>query len=198
MDIALGSEFGDQTRRIKKWERDIVIRVHGAATDQDYRTLETVTKELNQLIQGVKISLLDERAKIAKTQANLEIYFAPESHFASILPAYEPTNYGFFWTWWQEQSIRTAKILIASEGITQKERSHLIREELTQSLGLMQDSWNYPESVFYQGWTDVNEYSDLDRRLIQMLYNPRLKAGMDDKAVQDVLGCPVSPGKAGC
>ena len=50
-------------------------------------------------------------------------------------------------------------------------QKHLLREELTQSLGLFNDSWKYPESIFYQGWSTVTEYSDMDKRLIDMLYN---------------------------
>jgi hypothetical protein len=53
---------------------------------------------------------------------------------------------------------------------TQAQRS-ILREELTQSLGLYNDSWKYPNSIFYQGGNDVTEYSDLDKEIIQMLYN---------------------------
>jgi hypothetical protein len=48
---------------------------------------------------------------------------------------------------------------------------HLLREELTQSLGLINDTYDYPESIFYQGWTETTEYAPIDRELIQMLYN---------------------------
>ena len=48
---------------------------------------------------------------------------------------------------------------------------HLLREELTQSLGLFNDSWDYPESIFYQAWTTTTEYAPIDSELIDMLYN---------------------------
>jgi hypothetical protein len=51
------------------------------------------------------------------------------------------------------------------------EQKHLLREELTQSLGLVNDSWKYKNSIFYQGWTTTTEYSDIDRELIDILYN---------------------------
>jgi hypothetical protein len=50
-------------------------------------------------------------------------------------------------------------------------QKHLLREELTQSLGLKNDSYDYPKSIFYQGWTTTTEYAPIDRELIQMLYN---------------------------
>jgi hypothetical protein len=50
-------------------------------------------------------------------------------------------------------------------------QKHLLREELTQSLGLTNDSWKYPESIFYQGWTTTTTYTEMDKRLIDLLYN---------------------------
>lgn len=48
---------------------------------------------------------------------------------------------------------------------------HFIREEITQGLGLINDSWKYPESIFYQGYSKVIQYSELDKSIIQKLYN---------------------------
>jgi hypothetical protein len=50
-------------------------------------------------------------------------------------------------------------------------QKHLLREELTQSLGLLNDSWKYPESIFYQGWTTTTEFTEMDKRLIDLIYN---------------------------
>jgi hypothetical protein len=43
-------------------------------------------------------------------------------------------------------------------------------KELTQSLGLLNESWKYPESIFYQGWTTTTSFSKIDKRLIDLLY----------------------------
>jgi hypothetical protein len=50
-------------------------------------------------------------------------------------------------------------------------QKHLLREELTQALGLSNDSYDYPESIFYQGWTETTEYTELDKDVIRMMYN---------------------------
>ena len=47
----------------------------------------------------------------------------------------------------------------------------ILREELTQSLGLLNDSDMYTNSVFYEYGNTVTEYSELDKEIIQMLYN---------------------------
>jgi hypothetical protein len=110
---------------------------------------------------------------------NIDIHFVPESSFTSVDPQYVPVNLGFFRVWWDSQEvINRARILISTQGLNQTERSHLIREELTQSMGLFMDSWRYQDSVFYQGWTSTVEYTPLDREIIRLLYSPQLESGM--------------------
>jgi hypothetical protein len=125
---------------------------------------------------------------IGGPSANCEIHFAPESRFASIEPHYVPTNYGFFWTNWNaDGEIYWARVLISTTEVTPQERAHLIREELTQSLGLMNDSYAYADSVFYQEWTDVTEYSPADKRVIGMLYSDLVSPGMTQKQAAKAL-----------
>ncbi len=120
---------------------------------------------------------------------NLSIVFSPESDFATLEPNYVPKNYGFFWALWHDDKfeIYDARILVASSDISQQERSHLIREELTQSLGLMNDSDKYINSIFYQGWTDITKYSALDKMVIRMLYHKNVKPGMTKEQVLNIL-----------
>ena len=100
-----------------------------------------------------------------------------------------PTNYGFFWALWHDDNyvIYDANILISSADITQQERSHLIREELTQSLGLMNDSDKYNDSIFYQNWTDVIEFSEIDKTVIKLLYLKTIKPDMSKEQVLKIL-----------
>ncbi|MCT7953556.1 DUF2927 domain-containing protein [Ancylothrix sp. C2] len=86
--------------------------------------------------------------------------------------------------WDETKQITGAEILISTTGVTQKERSHLIREELTQAFGLPADSDKYSDSIFYQQWTDVTEYSSLDKKLIRMLYSPQVKPGMNESQLE--------------
>ncbi|MDJ0704083.1 MAG: DUF2927 domain-containing protein [Leptolyngbyaceae cyanobacterium MO_188.B28] len=169
-EVALGIEFGANTSRVRKWEGPIRIRVHGRPTDADLIALQRVTEDIERLTR------LDIR--LNASDPNLEIYFVPESEFHRYEPNYRPLNYGFFWTWWNNYTIEQARILISTVEVNQQERSHLLREELTQSLGLMADSNRYQDSIFYQGWTSTAEYSSLDRVLLQMLYLPRIRPGM--------------------
>ncbi len=181
-EIALGAEFGDETPVIKKWTNDIRIKVNGEPAAKDLQTLNNIVTDLNEIITGIKIKLVDKNE-------NLTITFSPESDFTSIDAHYVPTNYGFFWALWHDDNfvIYEANILVSSTDITQKERSHLLREELTQSLGLMNDSNKYKDSIFYQEWTDVTEFSEIDKTVITLLYLKKITPGMSKEQVLEVL-----------
>jgi hypothetical protein len=181
-EIAFGAEFGSSTDVLHKWKNDIRIKVFGTPTDVDLSTLNQVVDELNDLMTSLSVEIVDGNF------FEIEMHFAPEATFKTLDPNYAPTNMGFFWTWWWDNAITDARILISSVGITQKERSHLIREELTQSLGLMNDSYRYENSIFQQAWTNTIEYDPVDEAVIKLLYDPRIHSGMTRNSVERVLG----------
>nr|WP_290228192.1 DUF2927 domain-containing protein [Trichocoleus desertorum] len=181
LEVTMGGEFGASAPRVRKWQGPVKIKIHGSPTSEDLRTLQAVIQDIEGLTEGLQLQMDQDNP-------NLEIYFVPESDFRRYEPNYQPLNYGFFWTHWNEQNtIYNARILISTVGVSQKERSHLIREELTQSLGLMQDSSRYPDSIFFQGWTDPTEYSEIDKALLRMLYRPEIQPGMTRSQVAQVL-----------
>ncbi|MDK3156525.1 DUF2927 domain-containing protein [Kamptonema cortianum] len=179
VEVAMGAEFGKSSPIVRKWKSDIIVQAIGTPTAEDRRTLDAVVRELRELT-GLNITLGDRNA-------NMTIYFVPEPEFRRYEPNYIPRNYGFFWTQWNNNTIYNARILISTTGVTQRERSHLIREEVTQSLGLMRDSFKYPDSIFYQGWTDTTEYSEMDRAIIRLLYRPEIRPGMTQEDVLSIL-----------
>ena len=188
LEIALGAEYGNTEASVKKWVTDIRLAVYGTPTTEDVATLSAVVGEMGDLAPSIEIVLVED-------ESNIDMYFMPESEFAEYEPNYVPTNYGFFWAWWTgAQEIYRARILIATARITQQERSHLIREELTQSLGLMRDSGRHADSMFYQGWTNTTEYSVLDRAVLEILYRPEVRPGMNRaEAAAVVAGLRVQP-----
>lgn len=181
-ETAIGVEFGSSQPIIHKWTDNIRIKVNGNPTSADLDVLNQVISELNILIESITIDLSEQNP-------NIEIYFTTTDQFSSIEPGYVSGNMGFFWVWWDSNgSINRGKILIALDGISQQERSHLIREELTQSLGIMNDSYSYEDSIFYQGWTDTINYLPIDITVISLLYDPRVKSGMTQDQVRSILG----------
>lgn len=155
-----GKEFGDSGSRLPPM-RDARIEVLGDVTEADRQELDRIMQELRELGAG--------DLQVVPSGGNVKIHFAPPERFAEIEPKYIAGNLGFFWIDSQGSS---ARILITSTNrVTQRERFHLLREELTQVLsGLGRDSNRHPNSIFQQGWTDVTEFSELDKAVIRMAF----------------------------
>lgn len=182
LDIALGTEYGNADPVIRKWQGSINIQVKGSPTFEDEQTLQAVVAELQQLT-GLTITL-------DSADPNMTLYFVPESEFSDYDPNYIPINLGFAWIGWNSHDvIHQARILITTEGISQTERNHLIREEVTQAIsGCMKDSDDYADSIFYQAWTQTTEFSSLDRDVIRLMYRPDIQPGMDRDQVLSAFG----------
>ena len=181
MEVALGSEYGGASATIKKWTSDLRIRVSGSPTEDDRATLNQVISELNALLQPIELRLVDESPAI-------EMYFVPPEDFSQYEPNYVPGNLGFFYAYWNADcEIGRATILISTDDLTQPRRSHLIREELTQTLGLMRDAGRYSDSIFYDEPTTATAYSAIDETVIEMLYRPELTPCMGAEDVRDTL-----------
>jgi hypothetical protein len=177
MAIALSAQFGDSSPKIKKWHRDIRIQVLGKTTLEDMKTLRKTIEELNDLMTGINIFQ-------SYVEPNVSLYFAPESDFKKILPEYVPTYDGFFWLYWDENRISEGKILISDRDISQTRRDHNIRQMITRSLGFVNNSAQYPESIFYSGFSETTEFSEIDKTLIKMLYNPHVRHSQTENEVR--------------
>jgi hypothetical protein len=183
IEVAFGPEFGGGPREIRKWTQDVEIVIHGDPNAEDLATLDDVIADLNEIIGTIEVS-------IVPSGGNVDLHFAPEAEFDEIEPNYVPVNMGFFWVWWDGLgNITRARVLVSTTGLTQEERNHVIREEITQQMGLMSDSFSYEESIFYQAWTTTQEYSMLDELVIELLYLPQIAVGMDvDQALDAIDG----------
>lgn len=178
-EIALGTEYGGAAP-ICKWTDAIRVKVTGTPTEDDLTTLDQVITELRGLT-GLGMRIVDD-------EENVNIYFIPESEFKNYIPSYVEGNWGYFSYYTRSDGeIWGAQIGIDTVLTDQLSRSHLLREELTQSLGLGNDSYEYEDSIFYQGWTLVQDYSDMDKKVIELLYRDNILIGMEKDEILEVL-----------
>ncbi|MDF2629849.1 MAG: Bacterial domain protein [Symbiobacteriaceae bacterium] len=176
-EVALsGFEFGEAPEVAYKWTHDIDVSVSGALTQADRTVIDDVIADLNDLIAPRRVNLVPDGGDVT-------VWYGPSEEFSNRLSSYTPGNLGYFSIrFGRDYSIQSATILIASE-IDVAARAHLLREELTQSLGFFQDSRQDPLSIFQQKWTLTQDYSELDRAIIPLLYDARVKPGMSPKQV---------------
>ncbi len=178
--IALGAEYGDDVRVVRRWSKPVVtVRVQGTAGAAGRSCLKRVVADFNALTATTDLQLTSASA------ADIRLHFAPVSRFRSIDAGYVPGNDGFFSVNWRgDHTITGATVLIRTSGIRDTVRCHLIREELTQSMGLMRDSDQYPSSVFYGRYhATPTRYSSLDKQLIKLLYGGAVRPGDGKKEI---------------
>lgn len=164
-EIALGREFKSDSEVLKRWDKDMKIYVGGNANESLNSELERIVAELNDIIDPINIEIVSD-----SSMSNMYIYFGSYRDFSLIKPNIDygllKSNWGFF-----RSKPNSGCMYVDIYRANELEQKHLLREELTQSLGLFDDSYKYPESIFYQGWTTTTEYAHIDRELIDMLYN---------------------------
>ena len=178
-EIAFGNEWDDEDVPIRKWQTDPRIQVFGNPSPQDLEALEQVVEDINSIQSSITLTIVEEKPDI-------KLYFVPLQDFSLYVLNPTQNNWGLFYYWWNNYAITRATILISTDKPTQIEREHLIREELTQSLGLVRDSYQYPDSIFYGDWTTTTTFAPIDKQLLKMLYDDRIEPGMTEAQVQSI------------
>jgi len=175
-EITKSTEFSNKQNEIQKWKSDVKIYIDGVYDSTTKNELYKVVTELNELIETIEISVVSD-----KNDANLIAFFGFCTKYDKIEPLaipYSGNNYGLFVVYPENNEIIKGSFYVdvircewLDKSLIEKTKKHLVREELTQSLGLYNDSMKYPESIFYQGFTYTTEYCELDRQIIKMHYS---------------------------
>ena len=71
--------------------------------------------------------------------------------------------YGHFHIQSYQQEIQRAYMFVNTEDSNIKGKD-MIREEITQSLGFFNDTYDYPESIFYQGYSERTSFASIDEK----------------------------------
>lgn len=185
-DIALGFEFGSASRVTRKWNTDMKIFVGGNPSDALISELNKIVNEINNLTtDGFSVSIVD-----SSSQSNFFIFFGSGNDYADLYPGQEgfvESNWGLFSIFWLDNQLNSGHMYVDIFRANAIEQRHLLREELTQSLGLARDSFRYDDSIFQSEWTRTIEYSEIDRELIRLLYHPDMNVGLDENEVDPIL-----------
>tara|TARA_A100000164_G_scaffold337977_1_gene331909 strand:+ start:1525 stop:2250 length:726 start_codon:yes stop_codon:yes gene_type:complete len=186
-EIALGFEFGTASAITRKWKSPLNIFVGGKDNPDLNLELNSIKDEINNLAKdGFKINVVND-----SLAANYYIFFGPGQEYAKIYPSladYVNNNWGLFNIYWNSDNVLNyGHMYVDTNRANIEEQKHLLREELTQSLGLGKDSEKYPNSIFQSSWTQTTEYMPIDRDLIRLLYHPDMRIGLNYITVEEVL-----------
>lgn len=186
-DVALGVEFGGAPEVTRKWKNEMRIFVGGDTIPALLDELASIITEVNTLAtDGFKIRIV-----LDSLEMNYYIFLGPADTYAKIYPSQAGLvegNWGLFNMFWDASDrIYAGNMYVDIDRANDSEEKHLLREELTQSLGLAKDSRRYPESIFQTGWTTTNTYASIDKELIRLLYHPEMETGIARSGAETLL-----------
>ncbi len=175
-EICAKTEWGGKITP-KRFYKDIKIYVDGKISDSLNMELNEIVNELNYLIHSIEISIVED-----SSESNVYIYFGDAIGFADLLnePKYlrELTLKQLKYNWGIFEISSSGNVIVNSKVFIDTDRnknlvrlSHLLREELTQCLGFPNDSKKYNNSIFQKKWTEVTEFSQIDKEIIKLHYN---------------------------
>jgi len=185
--ITLSSEYGANFPLTKKWTKPMAIFVSGNAEEALITELHSIIAELNGLFtDGFQIGITAD-----SLAANYHVFLGDKASYAKQYPSIVhllPNNRGLFTIDINSDfSIASGHMFVDIINNSLKHQKHILREELTQSLGLTNDIPYYPNSIFYEATSDVQVYSHLDIEVIRLLYHPRMIPKIGHSTVASIL-----------
>jgi hypothetical protein len=154
---------------VMKYTEDVKIYMEGHQPSYIVEELNRIVGELNDIINPIEVYVVNN-----KSEANMIVSIGSSKTVSDKYPVFNE---------YDNTSARGrvclnlnkgnyANIMLNTDNIESVDRAkHVLREEITQALGLCHDSMTYPESIFYDGECIVTEYAPIDRVLIDILYN---------------------------
>ncbi len=171
-EITLKNELNSKIRLTPaKFKRDIKIYVYGDYEPYMLDEVKRVVDDLNNIINPIDLSIVNNRS-----DANVIIYFGDYQTYISDNPDLKGISKlkncdGFFITKSRGNEIKSSRVFINLQNQdSANDLFDCVREELVQQLGFFNDG-NIPESCFYQKENEILKFSEIDVKLIKMLYN---------------------------
>ncbi|HHU06847.1 MAG TPA: DUF2927 domain-containing protein [Clostridiaceae bacterium] len=177
-EVALKAEFDDTGEGIlHRWEQPVKVEVKGNATVEDLEVLDRIIAELNAIGSLPPVSRVEKGGNYIFTFSLLD-------DMAEAVSGYVDGNWGFVSIYWDRLGeITSAEAAIAIDVMNQEERNHIILEEFVQGFGLLNDAYDYEESIFQQEWTVSQDLMPIDWAVIRLAYHPVLSSGLDGEAI---------------
>jgi hypothetical protein len=149
--------------------------------------LQTIIGEINTLAtDGFSASVVTDTL-----QSNFYLFLGSGADYAKKFPSLSNlilSNWGLFYVSFDvANGIYSGYMYVDTDRANSLEEKHLLREELTQSLGLAKDSNRYPDSIFQSSWSATTGYSDIDKELIRLLYHPSMQTSLHRLQCVEVL-----------
>lgn len=182
-EVCLDAEFvnnGDATV-VQKWTVPIYYYLNGGLTRDDYVVLTDFLLLLNDIEGFPGIYIARDLG-----QANMNIYFCDQEQLLNIMGDNYAGLDGAVTFWYENDEIYNANVCIRTD-LEQTVRNSVILEEIYNGLGPVQDTSLREDSIIYAGYSEPQELTDIDLLILQLLYHPDIKCGMNASACEEVI-----------
>jgi len=159
---------------IRKWKKDIVIKIKGTYNYSDRKEIKKIIKDINSLIKKSNIKM--RLAKKAEP-ANTTLTFTSSSNFPKRFKNEPSVTY----LWWGPRKtnvapLKKARIFISTSKNNKKQRLSSIRQTLMQTIGFLflKNTTSDNNNLLTNKQRNLTQFSQLDKKLISFLYNNSL------------------------
>ena len=182
-EVCLDAEFanGGNPNNVQKWDEPIYYRMHGSYDNIDVAVIETFARYLN-CVEGFPGMYAAED----NDEPNLNIHFTDEEGMVNLLGVDFYGNDGGVTFWYEEDRIYDETICVLTS-LDRELRNSVLLEELYNGLGPVQDTDLREDSIIYSAFARTQDLSDVDRLLIELLYHPEIRCGMNAAECETVI-----------
>lgn len=196
VEVALKSNYSARQQPVRKWAVPVnYFIVHNAGEEELHRTLVSSHFEHLAGITGLPI-----QPAASQETANFLVVLTSEERLEADLPRYLGTGsarhleimrrhtlcQASFATDRKGSIVRAVAMIPVDAARAASQLASCLVEELTHAMGLPNDSLKDIPSIFSRK-SGIAFLSGLDYLMLKMLYDPRVKAGMSEKAVLPIL-----------
>jgi len=197
-EIALKTEYDDNPEKVIKWRKVMSLYIY---KEKEFEEQMVVIFNTISIINDISSDGFKIEVTQNPTKANAFLYLCKKEKVKVLAPKfyellnddmidYNYTGLTYVEFKWTNFVITKALIFIDTEPSIEEQKLAII-EEVTQSIGLLNDSDKYPDSIFYENDSIKNsgnyQYSKMDLALISFLYNPKMKPGFNDRTAELVI-----------
>lgn len=165
----------------RKWNQDLYFYVNGDFSKNDLDNVSSAISCLDSLALPINFHTASD-----SSSANVSVYYGNYSYLEERMGLknrkYEPFV-GIAYTPGGNSAIEWTKVGFANDARKYKRickqdsaklRYRVVLEEFTQMLGVSGDSFHYPNSIFFEGGGVRINFSDIDKEVIKLLYEPSI------------------------
>lgn len=184
-EAAFRGEYGDTQRSVTiRWAKPITICLKGDYIRGDVATVAALLYDLSANVQNLPQLSLTTKPE----GANVIMSFVPYEKMNEAVTGYEDGNVGFVWVNYDKYVVNSAEIAISTTNTSQKSRSAVIREEIVNMLGLLDDISCTRKSIICQDGKAVSDLSSIDYEMLNILYGPLMLPGTTMEQAGKILG----------